>query len=97
MRKTLGSLVTQLNETDNSRRELREPEVTASFLQSSLAGVRAHQLLLQLLSANVPASPLQAMEARIDLHLALPRTEKEAGAEALFAELARFTADALSE
>jgi acyl-CoA dehydrogenase len=57
---------------------------------------RAHYLLLQLLSGNVSASSLQNMEARIDQHLALPRTEKEAGVEVLFAELARFTADALS-
>ena len=55
----------------------------------------AHQLLLQFLSANVAASDLQQMEARIDGQLALPREEREAGAEALFAELAAFTADAL--
>ena len=57
---------------------------------------RAHHLLLQLLSANEPASSLQDMEARIERHLSLPRSEKEAGAEALFADLAAFTADALS-
>ena len=57
---------------------------------------RAHHLLLQLLSANVADSSLQDMEARIERHLALPRSEKEAGAEALFADLATFTADALS-
>ncbi len=56
---------------------------------------RAHHLLLQSLSASVAASELQQMESRIDRHLALPREEKEAGAEALFAELAAFTADAL--
>ena len=57
---------------------------------------RAHHLLLQMLSAKVAASSLQDMEARIERHLALPRAEKEAGAEALFAELATFTADALT-
>jgi hypothetical protein len=57
---------------------------------------RAHHLLLQFLSANVAASSLQEMKARIERHLALPHMEKEAGAEALFAELATFTADALS-
>jgi hypothetical protein len=55
----------------------------------------AHHLLFQSLSANVVASDLQRMEARIDRKLALPREEREAGAEALFAELAAFTADAL--
>jgi hypothetical protein len=37
------------------------------------------------------------MEARIEQHITLPREEKEAGAEALFRELAAFTADALLE
>jgi acyl-CoA dehydrogenase len=57
---------------------------------------RAHHLLLELLSANLPRSSLQDMEARIDRYLTLPRAEKEAGAEALFAELATFTADGIS-
>jgi alkylation response protein AidB-like acyl-CoA dehydrogenase len=57
---------------------------------------RAHRPLLQLLSRNVTASSLRDMEARIERHLALPRSENEAGAEALFADLATFTADALS-
>lgn len=56
----------------------------------------AHRLLFQLLSASVAASALQRMEARVEQHLALPREEKEAKSEALFSELARFTADALS-
>ncbi len=55
----------------------------------------AHLLLLQSLSANVAASDRQQMEARIERHLLLSREEKEAGAEALFAELAVFTAEAL--
>jgi len=55
----------------------------------------AHRLLFQSLAATVDASSLQQMEARVEQHLALPREEKEAGAEALFTDLARFTADAL--
>ena len=55
----------------------------------------AHRLLFQSLSAGVVASDLEQMETRIDRQLALPREEREAGAEALFAELAAFTADAL--
>jgi alkylation response protein AidB-like acyl-CoA dehydrogenase len=56
---------------------------------------QAHRLLLQSLSASVDASALQGMDARIEQHLALPRDEKEAGAEELFSDLAAFTADAL--
>ena len=56
----------------------------------------AHRMLLQSLSNHVSASVLQEMEARIERHLALPLEEKVAGAEALFAELAAFTADGLS-
>jgi alkylation response protein AidB-like acyl-CoA dehydrogenase len=55
----------------------------------------AHQLLFQLLAGKVSASALQEMEARIARHLALPRAEKEAAAESMFASLATFTADAL--
>lgn len=58
---------------------------------------QAHRLLFQCLSANTAASALQPMEARIERHLALPREESEAGAEALFRDLALFTADALLE
>lgn len=57
----------------------------------------AHQLLFQSLLTIASPSALQHMEARVERHLALPREEKEAGAEALFAELARFVASALSE
>ena len=57
----------------------------------------AHRLLLQSLSAKMAPSALQEMETRIERHLALPRLEKEAGAEGMFAELAGFTADALLE
>ena len=56
---------------------------------------QAHRLLLQSLATTVPAAALQQMQARIEQHLALPRQEKEAGAEPLFTELAQFTADAL--
>jgi acyl-CoA dehydrogenase len=55
----------------------------------------AHRLLFQSLAATVPASVLQQMEAKVEQHLALSREKKEAGAEALFTELAAFTADAL--
>jgi acyl-CoA dehydrogenase len=57
----------------------------------------AHRLLLQSLSATVPNSALQDMEARIEQHLALPREKKEAGVEVLFTDLACFTADALRQ
>ena len=55
----------------------------------------AHRLLLQSFSGTVADSALQEMEGRIERQLALPREEKEAEAEALFADLATFTADAL--
>jgi acyl-CoA dehydrogenase len=55
----------------------------------------AHHLLLHSLLAAAPASDRERMEARIERHLALPREDKEAGAESVFAELADFTADAL--
>ena len=55
----------------------------------------AHHLLFQLLSATAAPSALQDMEGKIERHLTLPRAEKEAGVEALFTDLAVFTADAL--
>jgi acyl-CoA dehydrogenase len=55
----------------------------------------AHHLLFQSLSGNVVASELQDLESKIERHLALPRAEKEERAEALFTELAEFTAYAL--
>ena len=54
----------------------------------------AHRLLLQSLNVK-DSSACRDLQARIDRHLALPREEKEAGAEFLFAELAVFTAEAL--
>ncbi|HEX7960825.1 MAG TPA: acyl-CoA dehydrogenase family protein [Terriglobales bacterium] len=55
----------------------------------------AHRLLFDYLSAGVAVSERNEMEAQVERHLALPREEKEAGAEALIAQLAAFTADAL--
>lgn len=55
----------------------------------------AHRVMFQSLSGSAVASDLKAMEARIERHLALPREQKEAGAEALVAQLAAFAADAL--
>lgn len=56
----------------------------------------AHRLLFEFLSATAAFSELKRMETRIEKHLTLPQEEKEAGLEALFTELALFTADALS-
>jgi acyl-CoA dehydrogenase len=55
----------------------------------------AHRLLFEHLSGGAAVSDLKEMEAQVERHLALPREEKEAGAEALVAQLAEFTADAL--
>ncbi len=55
----------------------------------------AHRLLFQSLAGAVAASALEQMQAKVEQHLALPREEREGGAEALFNELAAFTADAL--
>lgn len=56
---------------------------------------QAHRMLFKLLADVAPKSDLQEMEARVERHLTLSREEKEAGAEALIADLARFTAEAL--
>jgi acyl-CoA dehydrogenase len=55
----------------------------------------AHRLLFQCLAASAEPVALREMEARVEQHLSLPKEEKEAGAEALFADLAVFTAEAL--
>ena len=55
----------------------------------------AHQLLFQYLAASADPIALREMEARVEQHLSLPKEEKEAGAEALFADLADLTAGAL--
>jgi len=47
--------------------------------------------------AHTPPSAVQTMQEKIDRHLALPREQREAGAEAVFMELATFTAAALSQ
>ena len=56
---------------------------------------RSHQLLFALLADAVPKSDLEDMRDRVERHLSLPCEEKEAGAEALIADFARFTAEAL--
>jgi len=56
---------------------------------------QAHQFLFRELSAAATASDLEVIESRVQRHLALPREEKEAGAEALMAQLAEFASDAL--
>lgn len=55
----------------------------------------AHRLLLQHLAPVAHAEELKEMTSRVEKHLALPVTEKEAKAEELFRELALFTASAL--
>jgi len=57
----------------------------------------AHRLLFQSVAGKVSAAALQEMEAGVARLLALPREEKEAGAESVFAGLAAFTADALRD
>lgn len=57
----------------------------------------AHRLLLQSVLAHADPTARKQMQTRIEQHLARPREEKEAGAEALFTELAAFTANALLE
>jgi alkylation response protein AidB-like acyl-CoA dehydrogenase len=55
----------------------------------------AHQLLFQLLAPMAEPRALEKMKARVDNHLALAAEEKEANAEALFHDLAVFTANAI--
>jgi hypothetical protein len=54
---------------------------------------QAHRLLLRELGASSPEQ--QAMERRIDSHLALPQIQREATAEPLFRDLAQLTAESL--
>lgn len=56
----------------------------------------AHRLLFQHLAGKVPEPQLREMEARVERQLALAEAEREATLEKLFADLASFTADALS-
>jgi alkylation response protein AidB-like acyl-CoA dehydrogenase len=55
----------------------------------------AHRLLFELVSPVVPEIAVNNLQERIEKHLALPREEKEGGAEELFGSLCAFTADAL--
>jgi hypothetical protein len=52
--------------------------------------------LFQYLGKSAPAADLQAMQARVEGHLALPAERREAEAESLFRDLAAFTAQALA-
>lgn len=55
----------------------------------------AHRLLWQRLEPLTQPEELQEIATRIESHLKLPQEEKEAQAEAIFRDLARFTAEAL--
>ena len=55
----------------------------------------AARTLFEYLSGVVATSDLEQMEASVARHLALAREPREAGAEALIAELAAFAADAM--
>jgi acyl-CoA dehydrogenase len=57
---------------------------------------QAHKLLFQHLSDLAPAEEVRKMESGIQRHLELPAAEKEAQAEAIFRQLAVFTAENLS-
>ena len=57
---------------------------------------QAHRLLLQELADRVPPRESEEMNSRIERHLALPNSEREAGAAAIFNDLAQLTATALS-
>jgi len=58
---------------------------------------QAHLALLQHLERQVPGGDLAAWRKRIDSFLKQPQQDLEAGAEAFFAELARFVARCLRE
>ncbi len=55
----------------------------------------AHRLLIDHLSEGADGELLEKMASRVEAHLALPETEKEGGAEPIFWDLAKFTADEL--
>jgi alkylation response protein AidB-like acyl-CoA dehydrogenase len=57
---------------------------------------QAHQMLFEHLVDVAPADELMEMESEVQRHLRLPTDEKEAQAEAMFKQLALFTADKLS-
>jgi len=52
----------------------------------------AHRLLFEHLREAADPAALAAIERRIEDHLALPQAQREAGAEEMFRELARFVA-----
>jgi alkylation response protein AidB-like acyl-CoA dehydrogenase len=52
----------------------------------------AHRLLFEQLGQSADPTDLAEMRRRVDAHLALPQTQREAGAEEMFRELAMFTA-----
>jgi acyl-CoA dehydrogenase len=56
---------------------------------------RAHRLLLQDLAPHADSPEWRRMETRIEDHLRLDPTSREATADVLFAELARLTAESL--
>ena len=56
----------------------------------------AHLLLFDYLQDRISKTTLKAMSARVETHLKLPQTEKEAKSEALFSDLAIFTMNALT-
>jgi alkylation response protein AidB-like acyl-CoA dehydrogenase len=55
----------------------------------------AHRLLFQHLAASAHPQEMEEIAARLENHLSLPAEEKEANAESIFADLARFTARTL--
>jgi alkylation response protein AidB-like acyl-CoA dehydrogenase len=55
----------------------------------------AHRLLLAELAERAPSAELETMKSRIEEHLALPDSERQAAAGGLFAGLARLTAKTL--
>jgi len=56
----------------------------------------AHRSLFAWLAPRADPQALEEMAGRVEAHLQLPSEEQEAQAEALFRDLARFTADTLS-
>jgi hypothetical protein len=57
---------------------------------------RAHEMLLAYLAPDAEKAELQTISARVDRHLRLSSEEREAGIEAIFRELAIFTAETLA-
>lgn len=56
----------------------------------------AHILLFDYLQDRTSKTTLKTMRNRVEVHLKLPQTEKEAKSEALFSDLALFTMNALT-